>query len=108
MEVIKETVKILKVNYSKSTSKRTRLIDIFIAFNLILTALQYLYMKIAGDFPYNSFLAGFFCTLGTATLSSCLRMRIESKKSEKSEEKAFLEYMALCLLLYLVVLNYLG
>ena len=107
MEVVKETVKILRANYSKSTSKRTRLIDIFIAFNLFLTVLQYLYMKVAGDFPYNSFLAGFFCTLGTATLSSCLRMRIESNK-EKSEEKAFLEYMGLCFLLYLVVLNYLG
>lgn len=108
MEVIKETLRILSVQYEKSTSKRTRLIDCFIAFNLILAVLQYVYMKVAGNFPYNAFLAGFYCTLGTATLSSCLRMKIEGEKSEKSDEKAFLEYMALCLLLYLVVLNYLG
>ena len=107
MEVIKDTVKILRANYEKNTSKRTKLIDVFIVFNLVLSLLQYFYMKIAGSFPYNAFLAGFYCTLGTATLSSCLRMRIESK-SEKAEEKAFIEYMVLCLLLYLVVLNYLG
>ena len=88
-------------------SKTFAFIDLFIVFNLSLALVQYVYMKVAGDFPYNAFLAGFFCTLGTATLSACLRMAIESK-SEKSEEKAFIEYMALCLLLYLVSLNYLG
>ena len=108
MEVIKETYKVLYANYLKTTSQRTKLIDLFIAFNLALAVLQVVYMKVAGSFPYNAFLAGFFCTLGTATLSSCLRMSIESKKAEKSEEKAFIEYMVLCLLLYLVVLNYLG
>ena len=108
MESVKEIVKILRANYSKSTSSRTKLIDLFISFNLVLSIVQYLYMKLAGNFPYNAFLAGFFCTLGTATLTSCLRMSIESKKSEKSEEKAFIEYMALCLMLYLVVFNYLG
>ena len=108
MEVLKETVKILHANYEKNTSKRTKLIDLFIVFNLLLSFLQYFYMKVAGNYPYNAFLAGFFCTLGTATLSSCLRMTIENKKSEKSEERAFIEYMALCFLLYLVSLNYLG
>lgn len=108
MDSLKEVAKILESNYRKNTSSRTKLIDLFIVFNLILAVIQYAYMKIAGDFPYNAYLAGFFCTLGTATLTSCLRMTIESKKADKSEEKAFIEYMALCLLLYLVVFNYLG
>jgi oligosaccharyltransferase complex subunit epsilon len=108
MESVKEIAKILQANYLKNTSSRTKLIDLFILFNLVLTFVQYVYMKLAGNFPYNAFLAGFFCTLGTATLTSCLRMSVESKKAEKSEEKAFIEYMALCLLLYLVVFNYLG
>jgi oligosaccharyltransferase complex subunit epsilon len=108
MEVLRDTAQALYSNYQKSTSNRTKLIDLFIIFNLALAAIQYFYMKIAGNFPYNAFLAGFFCTLGTATLSSCLRMTIETKKANTSEEKAFIEYMALCLLLYLVVLNYLG
>lgn len=108
MDSLKEVAKILETNYKKNTSSRTKLIDLFIVFNLVLAAVQYVYMKLAGNFPYNAFLAGFFCTMGTATLTSCLRMTIESKKTEKSEEKAFIEYMALCLLLYLVVFNYLG
>lgn len=108
MDSLKEVARILESNYRKNTSSRTKLIDLFIVFNLLLAVIQYVYMKLAGDFPYNAYLAGFFCTLGTATLTSCLRMTIESKKTDKSEEKAFIEYMALCLLLYLVVFNYLG
>ena len=40
------------------------LMDIFLLFSFCTGVLQFLYLLIAGQFPYNSFLAGFFSTLG--------------------------------------------
>ncbi|CAG9327137.1 unnamed protein product [Blepharisma stoltei] len=103
-----ESFGILKEKYTKETKKRTKLVDLFIGFNLVLATIQYIYMKVAGSFPFNAFLSAFFCSIGTAVLTVCLRMQVENKSAGKSEEKAYVEYMFCCLILYLVSFNYLG
>ena len=108
MKFIKETAGILSKNYSQKTSTRTMLIDLFIVYNVILTVIQLVYEKLISDYPFNSFLAGFFCTLGMATLTACLRTQVEYSTSNKTEERAYFEYLVCCLILYLVVFNYLG
>ena len=69
--------------YNKSTPKKQKLIDGFIVFNIILSLIQLAYEKLVTDYPFNSFLAGFFCTMGTASLTACLRVQLGT--SEKSE-----------------------
>lgn len=108
VDTLVETFAVLKDNYQKQTKKRTKLIDLFILFNLTLAALQLVYMKIAGSFPFNAFLAAFFGSVGTATLTACLRMQVENKNSGKTEERAYVEYLICCLILFLVAFNYLG
>jgi oligosaccharyltransferase complex subunit epsilon len=78
--------------------------DCYVVFCLVLAALQFTYMKVAGDFPYNSFLAGFFCSIGMATLTACLRLQLESKRAHS----VYSEYMWCSFLLLLVSFNYLG
>jgi len=106
METLKETTSILTKSYNKTASKRVKLTDLFIAFNLLLALIQYAYVKVAGNYPYNAFLSGLFCNLGTATLTGCLRMQVAAKT--KTEERAYAEYLFCILILYLLVFNYLG
>jgi oligosaccharyltransferase complex subunit epsilon len=70
-----ETITKIYDEYATQTPKKLQLADRLIVFCLILSALQFVYMKIAGNFPFNAFLAGFYCTLGTATFTICLRMK---------------------------------
>lgn len=37
--------------------------------------LQFVYAKLVGTFPFNAFLASFFCCIGSAVLTPGLRMR---------------------------------
>jgi oligosaccharyltransferase complex subunit epsilon len=108
MEVFKDTIKILYTSYVKTTSERAKLIDIFIAFNLVLAFIQFVYRRIFGDFSYNSFIGGIYCTIGMATLTSSLRMALDLKKKQVSDENLFLGYLISSLVLYLVAINYLG
>lgn len=98
----------LWTQYQESTKPRTQLMDLFIVYCFLLSLIQFLYMKLAGSFPFNACLAGFFCSLGVATLTICLRTQITNKDVKKSEERVYIEYLFCCLILFLVVFNYLG
>lgn len=107
MKFVNETKAILLKEYSKNTKTRTKLIDLFLVFNVVLSVIQLVYEKLVSDYPFNSFLAGFFCTTGIATLTACLRTQVEYQNT-RTEERAYFEYLVCCLILYLVVFNYLG
>ena len=98
----------LWTQYKESTKPRTQLMDVLIAYTLFLSVLQFFYMKLAGSFPFNACLSGFFCSLGVATLTICLRTQVTNKDLKKSEEQVYIEYLFCCLILFLVVFNYLG
>jgi oligosaccharyltransferase complex subunit epsilon len=94
--------------YRSETSPRIQLLDLYIAFNLLLAALQFAYEKLSGSFPFNSFLAGFYCCVGAAALAVALRVHITDKDERKSEERIIGEWLICNLLLFLTVFNYLG
>jgi oligosaccharyltransferase complex subunit epsilon len=64
---------------------------------------QLLYAMLVGSFPFNAFLAGFFCCLGSFVLTVALRLQLTLGLSEgirKTPERAFAEYsLAMCCLL---------
>lgn len=94
--------------YRASTPARIQLLDLYIAFNLVLAALQFIYEKLSGSFPFNAFLAGFFCCVGAAAFAVALRVHITDKEERKSEERVIAEWVVCNLLLFLTAFNYLG
>jgi oligosaccharyltransferase complex subunit epsilon len=85
--VLSETFVTLAAGYQKTTPKRVKLLDSFIAFNLYLYVLQMTYAMVVGDFPYNSKLAGIFAGLGQAVLGLVLRVLLQEKNVTRISKK---------------------
>lgn len=52
-------------SYSKSTSQRIKVIDIFCVFCCFVAVISYGYQFLVGNFPMNSMLCSIFAPLGT-------------------------------------------
>ncbi|DBA03565.1 TPA: hypothetical protein N0F65_011466, partial [Lagenidium giganteum] len=100
----------LWTQYEKSTSKKIKLIDGFLAYVLATGILQFIYCMLVGTFPFNSFLAGFVCTVGVFVLAVSLRMQInpENEFKDRTEQRAFADYLFCNIILFLVVFNFMG
>ncbi|KAL0639628.1 oligosaccharyltransferase complex subunit epsilon [Maublancomyces gigas] len=70
-------------NYLQSTPQRTKLIDTFLGFLVVAGVLQFVYCVLAGNYPFNAFLAGFSATVGQFVLTASLR--IQSNPANKDE-----------------------
>ncbi|CAI5729726.1 unnamed protein product [Hyaloperonospora brassicae] len=96
--------------YDKTTPKKLKLIDGFLAYVLATGVLQFLYCVLVGTFPFNSFLAGFVCTVGVFVLAVSLRMQINPTNNfqDRTEQRAYADYLFCNLILFLVVFNFMG
>ncbi|KAF7535144.1 hypothetical protein G7054_g5590 [Neopestalotiopsis clavispora] len=98
--------------YQKNTPQRTKLIDVFMAFLVVVGALQFLYCILAGNYPFNAFLSGFGATVGQFVLTASLRIQTtEANKSEfpsVSPERAFADYIVGSLILHFFVINFIN
>ncbi|RPB02156.1 defender against death DAD protein [Choiromyces venosus 120613-1] len=99
-------------NYSQSTPQRTKLIDAFLGFLVITGVLQFVYCVVAGNYPFNAFLAGFSATVGQFVLTASLR--IQSNPANKSEfasvspERAFADFVFCSIILHLFCTNFIN
>ncbi|OQR96028.1 acyl-CoA synthetase [Thraustotheca clavata] len=104
----------LLTQYSKNTPRKMKLIDGFLAYVLATGILQFVYCMLVGTFPFNSFLSGFISTVGVFVLTVSLRMQINPTNAEafdsapRSSERAFADYLFCNLILFLVVMNFMG
>lgn len=55
--------------YKNDTPNSLKLIDVYLVYILITGIVQFVYMAIAGTFPYNAFLGGFISTVGSFVLA---------------------------------------
>ncbi|ETS88242.1 hypothetical protein PFICI_02070 [Pestalotiopsis fici W106-1] len=98
--------------YQKDTPQRTKLIDAFMAFLVVVGALQFLYCVLAGNYPFNAFLSGFGATVGQFVLTASLRIQTdEGNKSEFtsiSHERAFADFIVGSLILHFFVINFIN
>jgi hypothetical protein len=74
---------------------------------------QLVYAFLVGSFPFNSFLASFFCCLSGFVLTICLRMQADPLNSiaegmNKSPERSFADYVLAMCVMFLAVWNYIG
>ncbi|RFU36130.1 hypothetical protein B7463_g266, partial [Scytalidium lignicola] len=99
-------------NYLDKTSQRTKLIDVFMAFLVVVGVLQFVYCVIAGNYPFNAFLSGFSATVGEFVLTASLR--IQTSAENKAEfgsvppERAFADYVFGSLILHFFCVNFIN
>ena len=70
--------------YIDGLTPRLVLIDVFLAFLVALGVLQFVYVVLVGNFPFNAFLGGFILCVGQFVLTVSLRLQYinQSKKNE--------------------------
>ncbi|KAI1499136.1 defender against death DAD protein [Biscogniauxia marginata] len=99
-------------HYQKQTPQRTKLLDLFMAFLVVVGGLQFAYCVLAGNYPFNAFLSGFSATVGQFVLTASLRIQTnEANKSEfpaVSEERAFADYVFGSLILHFFCINFIN
>ncbi|KAI0594292.1 defender against death DAD protein [Biscogniauxia sp. FL1348] len=99
-------------HYQKKTPQRTKLLDLFMAFLVVVGGLQFAYCILAGNYPFNAFLSGFSATVGQFVLTASLRIQTtEANKSEfpaVSEERAFADYVVGSLILHFFCVNFIN
>jgi len=98
--------------YLTTTPQRVKLIDVFMAFLVVVGVVQFVYCVIAGNYPFNAFLAGFTATVGQFVLTASLR--IQSNPANKSEfssvspERAFADFVFGSLILHFFCVNFIN
>ncbi|KAI1323230.1 defender against death DAD protein [Xylariaceae sp. FL0255] len=99
-------------HYQKTTPQRTKLIDVFMAFLVIVGGIQFAYCVLAGNYPFNAFLSGFSATVGQFVLTASLRIQTtEANKADfpsVSPERAFADYVAGSLILHFFCINFIN
>ncbi|KAI1660048.1 DAD family-domain-containing protein [Daldinia decipiens] len=99
-------------HYQKTTPQRTKLLDVFMAFLVVVGGLQFAYCVLVGNYPFNAFLSGFSATVGQFVLTASLRIQTtEANKSEfpsVSPERAFADYVVGSLILHFFCVNFIN
>ncbi|KAI9828627.1 MAG: oligosaccharyltransferase complex subunit epsilon [Thelocarpon impressellum] len=99
-------------SYARTTPQRVLLIDAFLAFLVVVGVLQFVYCVVAGNYPFNAFLAGFSATVGQFVLTASLRIQTNpANKAEfvtVSNERAFADYVFGSLLLHFFCVNFIN
>lgn len=128
-QTVQEVVSAVESTYSdyiRTLTPRLKLIDTFLVFLVLLGVLQFVYVLLIGNFPFNAFLGGFISCVGQFVLTVSLRLQyreVEVKSiSEKSEtdgevssessqitpERAFGDYIFASLILHFIVYHFIN
>ncbi|KAI8822215.1 oligosaccharyl transferase epsilon subunit [Fimicolochytrium jonesii] len=104
-------IKRLLTSYRANTPQKLKLIDAYLLFVMLTGIVQFVYVLLAGTFPYNSFLAGFGASVGSFVLAANLRMQVNPRNAEvmkMSPERAFADFAFASIVLFGFVVNFLG
>lgn len=105
-----ETMETIKTNYFKTTNSRVKLMDLLISNLALITIIQISYVLVSGSsFPFNSFMSGFFSSMGSLVLTVALRVQCTNFNIfEIKPERAFADYIVAMAVLHIAVFNFLG
>ncbi|KAK8203702.1 DAD/Ost2 [Phyllosticta capitalensis] len=94
------------------------------AFLVVVSALQFVYCVIGGNFPFNAFLSGFSATVGQFVLTASLRIqtnpenkgdfgsisheRTEAAKTDDFLNRAFADYIFGSVILHFFCVNFIN
>ncbi|KAG9201111.1 hypothetical protein B5807_01017 [Epicoccum nigrum] len=98
--------------YVEKTTQRTKLLDSFMLFLVAVGALQFLYVVVVGNFPFNAFLSGFSACVGQFVLTASLRIQTNPENKTEfesiSHERAFADFVFGSLLLHFFCVNFIN
>ncbi|KAH7076462.1 DAD family-domain-containing protein [Paraphoma chrysanthemicola] len=98
--------------YVTKTPQRVKLLDTFLAFLIVVGALQFFYVVLVGNFPFNAFLSGFSATVGQFVLTASLRIQTNPENKAEfeniSHERAFADFVLGSLLLHFFCVNFIN
>ncbi|KAG5983712.1 hypothetical protein E4U55_007393 [Claviceps digitariae] len=99
-------------HYTKETPQRTKLIDVFLFFLVVVGGLQFLYCVLAGNYPFNAFLSGFGAAVGQFVLTVSLRIQTTTANKGDfpavSPERAFADFIVCSLILHFFCINFIN
>lgn len=105
-------------NYLETLTPRLKLIDAFLVFLVALGVLQFVYVLLVGNFPFNAFLGGFISCVGQFVLVVSLRMQYalatKETEHESSEfptitpERALGDFVFASLVLHFIVFHFIN
>ncbi|KAF2281307.1 defender against death DAD protein [Westerdykella ornata] len=98
--------------YLSQTPQRVKLLDAFMGFLVVVAVLQFIYVVLVGNFPFNAFLSGFSATVGQFVLTASLRIQTNPDNGREfadlSHERAFADYVLGSLLLHFFCVNFIN
>lgn len=103
-------------DYLQTLTPRLKLIDTLLVFLVALGVLQFVYVLLIGNFPFNAFLGGFISCVGQFVLTVSLRMQYATADKDRSSsifssispEVAFGEYVFASLILHFIVFHFIN
>ncbi|KAI9362437.1 DAD family-domain-containing protein [Zopfochytrium polystomum] len=105
-----QLVQRLLAAYFETTPQTLKLIDAYLVCVMLTGIIQFVYVVVAGTFPFNSFLSGFIASVGAFVLGANLRIQLNPKNDfgGLSPEAAFAEFAFCSAVFYGFVVNFLG
>lgn len=99
-------------SYFETLTPRLKLIDIFLAFLVIVALVQFVFVILVGSFPFNAFLGGFISTVGQFVLTVSLRLQSVPQNKEFfkriSPERALGDYIFASLILHFIIYHFIN
>ena len=108
-QTITQAVSMAKTRYFKETPVKLQLLDNLILLSLATFFIQVVYGALFNRDPFNSFIAGTFCSLGTFAMTTSLRVQLSQSGFEShSPKKMVFEYIVGQLLVFFACLILMG
>lgn len=109
---LKSTIDTTVSDYFKSLTPRLKLIDFFLTFLVCLGVLQFIYVILIGNFPFNAFLGGFISCVGQFVLLVSLRLQTNESNTKLfngiSPERSFGDFIFASLILHFIVIHFIN
>ena len=95
--------------YIEETHPKLRMLDNFILLSLATFVIQVVYGILFNRDPFNSFIAGVFCSLSTFGLSASLRIQLsDATFADKPKRRLIFEYIIGCWFVFFASLLLMG
>jgi len=99
-------------SYWAGTPQRTKLLDGFLGFLVVVGAVQFVYVVVGGNYPFNAFLSGFSAAVGQFVLTASLRIQTNRENEKEfqsiSHERAFADFVFGSLILHFFCINFIN
>lgn len=106
---LKQAYSITSAKYDRDTPHKLKMVDSLIVLSGFTFVLQVAYGVLVCRDPFNSFIAGVFCSMGIFAMTMSLRIQLSGQKDfEMHTSKMIFEYIIGCLLMFFAAFLLMG